>query len=75
MLDFTDRAILVTGSTRGIGRAVLGVKDKIQPGEYFLLVYGDTLTAENIFSKVVTSSGSAKGWSSNTTSMPIGWPL
>jgi bifunctional UDP-N-acetylglucosamine pyrophosphorylase/glucosamine-1-phosphate N-acetyltransferase len=49
------------GRSRGIGRAVLGVKDKIQPGEYFLLVYGDTLTAENIFSKVQQSFHAFKG--------------
>ena len=35
---------------RGIGNAVLQVKNKISPGEYFLLLYGDILTADNIFS-------------------------
>ncbi len=39
----------------GIGHAVMQVKNKISPGEYFLLLYGDTLTAENIFSKVQQS--------------------
>ncbi|HIE42889.1 MAG TPA: nucleotidyltransferase family protein, partial [Nitrospinaceae bacterium] len=39
----------------GIGDAVLQVKNKISPGEYFLLLYGDTLTAENIFIKVQQS--------------------
>ncbi len=39
----------------GIGHAVLQAKNKISPGEYFLLLYGDTLTAENIFSKVQQS--------------------
>ncbi len=48
------------GRSRGIGRAVLKVKDKIQPGEYFLLVYGDTLTAQNIFTKVQQSFHSFK---------------
>ena len=40
---------------RGIGNAVLKVKNKISPGEYFLLLYGDILTANNIFSKVQQS--------------------
>jgi bifunctional UDP-N-acetylglucosamine pyrophosphorylase/glucosamine-1-phosphate N-acetyltransferase len=39
----------------GIGDAVLKVKNKISPGEYFMLLYGDTLTAENIFNKVQQS--------------------
>ena len=39
----------------GIGDAVLKVKDKILPGEYFLLIYGDTLTAANIFNKALQS--------------------
>jgi UDP-N-acetylglucosamine diphosphorylase / glucose-1-phosphate thymidylyltransferase / UDP-N-acetylgalactosamine diphosphorylase / glucosamine-1-phosphate N-acetyltransferase / galactosamine-1-phosphate N-acetyltransferase len=39
----------------GIGHALMQVKNKISPGEYFLLLYGDTLTAENIFSKVQQS--------------------
>jgi len=44
----------------GIGDAILQVKDKISPGEYFLLVYGDTLTDENIYSKVQQSFHSFK---------------
>ena len=44
----------------GIGDAVMQVKNKISPGEYFLLLYGDTLTAENIFSKVQQSFHSFK---------------
>ena len=43
-----------------IGHAVMQVKNKISPGEYFLLLYGDTLTAENIFSKVQQSFHSFK---------------
>ncbi len=39
----------------GIGHAVMQVKNKILPGEYFLLAYGDTLTAGNIFSKIQQS--------------------
>ena len=44
----------------GIGNAVMQIKNKISPGEYFLLLYGDTLTAENIFSKVQQSFHSFK---------------
>jgi bifunctional UDP-N-acetylglucosamine pyrophosphorylase/glucosamine-1-phosphate N-acetyltransferase len=44
----------------GIGHAVMQAKNKISPGEYFLLLYGDTLTAENIFSKVQQSFHSFK---------------
>jgi UDP-N-acetylglucosamine diphosphorylase / glucose-1-phosphate thymidylyltransferase / UDP-N-acetylgalactosamine diphosphorylase / glucosamine-1-phosphate N-acetyltransferase / galactosamine-1-phosphate N-acetyltransferase len=44
----------------GIGDAVMQVKSKISPGEYFLLLYGDTLTAENIFSKAQQSFHSFK---------------
>ena len=44
----------------GIGDAVLTVKGKISPGEYFLLIYGDTLTDENIYSKTQQSFHSFK---------------
>lgn len=44
----------------GIGHAVLQVKNKILPGEYFLLLYGDTLTADNIFNKTQQSFHSFK---------------
>ncbi len=44
----------------GIGHAVLQVKNKISPGEYFLLLYGDTLTADNIFNKTQQSFHSFK---------------
>ena len=44
----------------GIGHAVMQINNKISPGEYFLLLYGDTLTAENIFSKVQQSFHSFK---------------
>ncbi len=44
----------------GIGDAVLMVKGKISPGEYFLLIYGDTLTDENIYSKTQQSFHSFK---------------
>ena len=41
--------------SRGIGNAVIQVKNKISPGEYFLLLYGDIITADNIFSKIQQS--------------------
>ena len=44
----------------GIGDAILQVKKKISPGEYFLLIYGDTLTDENIYSKAQQSFHSFK---------------
>ncbi len=44
----------------GIGDAVRQVKDKISQGEYFLLIYGDTLTDENICSKAQQSFHSFK---------------
>ena len=48
------------GNSKGIGEAILKVKNKISPGEYFLLIYGDTVTAENIFSKIQQSFHSFK---------------
>jgi len=55
MEDGLNLHFVEQGRARGIGNAVLKMKDKFQPGEHFLLVYGDTLTAENIFSKVQQS--------------------
>ncbi len=39
----------------GIGDAVLQIRKKISPGEYFLLIYGDIITASNIYSKTLQS--------------------
>ena len=44
----------------GIGDAVMQLKSKVSPGEYFLLIYGDTITAENIISKTQQSFHSFK---------------
>ena len=41
--------------SRGIGNALMQAKNKISPGEYFLLLYGDIITADNIFSKIQQS--------------------
>lgn len=43
-----------------IGDAVMQVREKILPGEYFLLIYGDIITSENIFSKTQQSFHSFK---------------
>jgi len=48
------------GESKGIGDAIMKVKNKISPGEYFLLIYGDTVTAANIFSKIQQSFHSFK---------------
>ncbi|MFQ5481990.1 MAG: sugar phosphate nucleotidyltransferase [Nitrospinaceae bacterium] len=44
----------------GIGDAVMQVRDKVLPGEYFLLIYGDIVTSANIFSKIQQSFHSFK---------------
>lgn len=43
------------GRPRGIGQAILAAKDRFTQGEHFLLVYGDTLAASNIFSVTLQS--------------------
>jgi UDP-N-acetylglucosamine diphosphorylase/glucosamine-1-phosphate N-acetyltransferase len=48
------------GNSKGIGDAIMKVRSKISPGEYFLLIYGDTVTAANIFSKIQQSFHSFK---------------
>ncbi len=48
------------GKCKGIGDAIMKVRNKISPGEYFLLIYGDTVTAANIFSKIQQSFHSFK---------------
>ena len=45
----------------GIGGAIYETKDTFQPGDYFLLSYGDTLTRENIFSHTFSSHHQHKG--------------
>jgi bifunctional UDP-N-acetylglucosamine pyrophosphorylase/glucosamine-1-phosphate N-acetyltransferase len=42
----------------GIGDAVLRAMDKILVGEYFMLVYGDTLTCSNIYNSAINSFNS-----------------
>lgn len=51
-LHFIDQ-----GKPDGIGRAVLKAEERFSPGEHFLLVYADTLTANNIFSVTLQSFG------------------
>jgi bifunctional UDP-N-acetylglucosamine pyrophosphorylase/glucosamine-1-phosphate N-acetyltransferase len=45
----------------GIGDALYTAKDKILPGEYFLLIYGDILTFTNIFSHTLQTFRTTKG--------------
>ncbi len=45
---------------KSIGDAVMQVRGKILPGEYFLLIYGDIITSTNIFSKIQQSFHSFK---------------
>lgn len=44
----------------GIGDAVLRARDKVLRGEYFMLVYGDTLTCSNIYNSAISSFSSFK---------------
>jgi len=44
----------------GIGDAVLKARDKVLRGEYFMLVYGDTLTCSNIYNGAINSFNSFK---------------
>ena len=44
----------------GIGGAILQARDCFDPGENFILIYGDTLTAANIFSHTLQSFSSTK---------------
>jgi UDP-N-acetylglucosamine diphosphorylase / glucose-1-phosphate thymidylyltransferase / UDP-N-acetylgalactosamine diphosphorylase / glucosamine-1-phosphate N-acetyltransferase / galactosamine-1-phosphate N-acetyltransferase len=46
---------IIQSKNEAIGRAVLQAKSKISPGEYFLLIYGDTITSENLFAKAQQS--------------------
>lgn len=46
---------------QSIGDAIWAARDKILPGEYFLLIYGDILTLSNIFIKTLQSFNSFKG--------------
>jgi bifunctional UDP-N-acetylglucosamine pyrophosphorylase/glucosamine-1-phosphate N-acetyltransferase len=41
------------GGRRGIANAVLAARDRFMPGEHFLLVYGDVVTAANPFPQLV----------------------
>ncbi len=51
---------LVQKQSSGIGDAVLQARDRFDPGEYFILIYGDILTAANIFNHTLQSFGSTK---------------
>lgn len=44
----------------GIGDAILQSRNRFEHGEYFMLVYGDILTADNIYGHTLQSFGSTK---------------
>jgi len=44
----------------GIGNALLQAEDRINPGEHFLLVYGDVVTTGNIYLETIQSFNSFK---------------
>lgn len=44
----------------GIGDAILKARDRFDPGDNFILIYGDTLTSANLFSHTLQSFGSTK---------------
>lgn len=46
---------------RGIGDAILRARDRFIPGEYFILVYGDIVTAANPFHPLLRSFNAVKG--------------
>ncbi|MBI5183099.1 MAG: nucleotidyltransferase family protein, partial [Nitrospinae bacterium] len=48
------------GKSVGIGDAILKAENRFNPGEYFLLVYGDILTSSNIYIHTIQSFSSAK---------------
>ncbi len=56
----------------GIGKAILDARDRIDPGEYFMLVYGDILASQNIFSHTLQAFGVSRSpvASINLTSSP-----
>ena len=46
---------------RGIADAILAARRRFNPGEYFILVYSDVVTAANPFHQALQSFNSAKG--------------
>jgi bifunctional UDP-N-acetylglucosamine pyrophosphorylase/glucosamine-1-phosphate N-acetyltransferase len=48
------------GVGKGIGHAISEAKDRFTPGEYFMLIYGDVLTAQNIFRHTLQTFGVSK---------------
>ena len=52
---------LAQGDRDGIGGAVSRIKEKISPGEYFMLINGDIVTTENIIHYTLQSFNLAKG--------------
>jgi bifunctional UDP-N-acetylglucosamine pyrophosphorylase/glucosamine-1-phosphate N-acetyltransferase len=48
-------------SQRSIASAILAARERFMPGEHFLLVYGDVVTAANPFSQLLQSFNSVTG--------------
>ncbi len=48
------------GKAAGIGDAILKAENRFNPGEYFLLIYGDILTSSNIYIHTIQAFGSAR---------------
>jgi len=46
---------------RGIADALLAARHRFNPGEYFILVYGDVVTSANIFPQALQSFNSFRG--------------
>lgn len=49
------------GEPRGIADAILAARSRFNPGEYFLLVYGDVITSGNPFFQALQSFNAFKG--------------
>lgn len=49
------------GQRRGIVDSILAARSRFNPGEYFLLVYGDVITSGNPFFQVLQSFNAFKG--------------
>jgi bifunctional UDP-N-acetylglucosamine pyrophosphorylase/glucosamine-1-phosphate N-acetyltransferase len=49
------------GQPRGITDAILAARSRFNPGEYFLLVYGDVITSGNPFFQALQSFNAFKG--------------
>lgn len=60
--SFMDMAInyTVQKKANGIGKAVLAARKQFNPGEHFLLVYGDVVTEENVIFNILQAFAISK---------------